>query len=199
MQTYNSMLPDLLGAKGIVGIPPDIAIFHLRKAAIEFCQRSHVWVQQVFIDAQEAVSDYPIELEDDASVVAVKKAYIGEQEQYITRFTNRTGLSQAVFVDGSTVWVPTQHADIEQHIRLEVVCKPTQTSMGIPQTLADDWVEVVVDGAAAACFAMPKTEWYSAGMVAYYAKRFNAGLTRAKNRRALQHSAGPLMMRGGRF
>ena len=65
-RTFEELVPDLLGARGLTEVPPEIAIFHLRKAAIALCERSHVWTQEIILDTQEGVSDYPIELEDGA-------------------------------------------------------------------------------------------------------------------------------------
>lgn len=200
-RTFEELVPDLLGARGLTGVPPEIAVFHLRKATIELCERSHVWVQTIDIDAQKGVSDYPIELPDAAKVVAVKAVKVG----HCCLTPSREGLCggcgcHTFRVEGNrTLWVPEAHEDEEQAIRVEVVSKPSQDSCSFPEELYEDWSDTIADGAAWRCFAMPKTDWYSAGMVTFYMKKYNAGVTRAKNQRVLQRTVGPLMMRGARF
>lgn len=200
-RTFEELIPDLLGARGLTGVPPNIAVFHLRKAAIELCERSHVWSQVLEIDSQSGVQDYPLELPGDAKVVAVREVKIGN----CCLSPNRSGLCRGCGchqfrVEGNhTLWVPESHQDEEQAIKVLVVCKPGQDACNFPEELYEDWSDVIADGAAYRCFAMPKTEWYSAGMVTFYIKKFNVGVTRAKNQRVLQRTTGPLMMVGARF
>ena len=200
-RTFEELIPDLLGARGLTGVPPNIAVFHLRKAAIELCERSHVWSQVLEIDSQSGVQDYPLELPGDAKVVAVREVKIGN----CCLSPDRSGLCggcgcHQFRVEGNhTLWVPESHQDEEQAIKVLVVCKPGQDACNFPEELYEDWSDVIADGAAYRCFAMPKTEWYSAGMVTFYMKKFNVGVTRAKNHRVLQRTTGPLMMVGARF
>lgn len=200
-RTFSELVPDLLGARGLTGVPPEIAVFHLRKATIELCERSHVWSQVVEIDAQAGVADYYIELPDGAKVVAVKSVHIGDCCLTPIR-GDLCGCSchPGFRVEGmDTLWVPQVLDDEEQAIRVNVVCKPGQDSCEFPDELYEDWSDVIADGAAARCFSMPKTDWFSAGMVTLYMKKFGVGLVRAKNKRVLQRTTGPLLMVGARF
>jgi hypothetical protein len=200
-RAFEVLLPDLTGARGLIGVPPEIAAFHLLKAAIELCERSHIWVQEVKIDAQAGVEDYPLELTDSAVVVAVKEVRSGQ----CCLNSARTGLCGGCACNtfklygNKTLWLPAPIEDEEQGFTALVVAKPAQDSCVLVDELYEDWAETIADGAAARCFVMPKTDWYNAGMATYYTKKFGVGLVRAKNKRVMQRTTGPLMMRGARF
>lgn len=198
---FEDLIPDLTGGRGLTGVPPEIALFHLRKATIELCERSHIWTQVVELDAQKGVSDYSLELPDQAKVIAVKDVRIGECCLTPDRMGLCGGCTCHSFkVDNNnTLLVPESLEDEEQAIRVTVVAKPSQESCFLSDELYEDWSDVITDGAAHRCFSMPKTEWYSVGMTTFFMRKFNVGVTRAKNRRATQRTTGPLMMRGGRF
>lgn len=199
-RTFDDLIPDLLGARGLTGVPPEIAVFHLRKAAIELCEQSFIWKQTVTIDAQAGVRDYPIELKDEAYLVSVDQVKVGHCCLTPDRSGLCTGCGCHQFsLTDNTLWVPEQLDDVEQHITLTVICKPKQDSCVLPEQLYQDWSEVIADGAAQRCFSMPKTDWYNAGLVTFYTRKFSIGLARAKNQRSLGRVTGPLMMRGGYF
>jgi hypothetical protein len=65
--------------------------------------------------------------------------------------------------------------------------------------LYDEWADAIANGAAARLYAMPKQDWSNAGLMQRYAQVFGNDVTRAKNKRVLMRTTGPLMMRGGYF
>ena len=198
---FSDLLPDLLGGRGLVNVPPSIAEMHLRRATIELCERTHIWVATVYIDAQAGVADYPLDVPDGAAVVQVRSVKIGNCCLTPDRSGVCTGCGCHKFrVEGNhTLWIPTPNSDADQSVQVEVVCKPKQDSCGLPDELYEDWAETILDGAAYRCFSMPKTEWYSTGMTTFYVKSFNVGIARAKNKLSLGRVSGPLMIRGARF
>lgn len=199
-QTFEALLPDLLGAKGLVNVPPEIGVFQLRKALIEFCERSHVWQHTLSIDAQEGVSDYPIEVPAGARFIAVSEIEVnGCRMRADGRDFRIACACRGLRVEDETLWVTSQNQDEEQAILVRVAVKPTQEACEFPEFLYQDWSDVIVDGAASRCFTIPKSSWTSAALATFYTKRFLVGITRAKNARVMRKVTGPLRMRGERF
>ena len=200
MKTFNSMLSGLLGARGFTDVPPEIAEFHLRDAAIDLCQKSHVWRQEVLIDVQSGVADYPIELADEGVVVAAVDVFMhGHRVQFGGNTTCHYNGSNFSVVNNNTLVVPSAKEDELQGLKLTVACKPSRDACGIADVLYEDWADVIADGAAARCAAMSKQSWSSAAMVGMYARQYAVGVTRAKNQRVMKRGTAPLMMKGSYF
>jgi hypothetical protein len=199
-RTFEDLIPDLFGARGLVSVPPEIGVFHLRKATIELCERSHIWRHTVTLDAQEGVGDYPIEVPAGTRLVAISQIRIGGCCLSVNRQGFCSGCACHGFrIDGDRIIIPPHNQDEEQAIMIQTAIKPLQDACDLDDDLYEDWAETIADGAASRCFAMPKSSWTSAALATYYTKRFNAGITRAKNSRVMQRATGPLLMRGARF
>jgi hypothetical protein len=194
----SDMIPDLLGGRGLVGVPPEIALFHLRKAFINLCERSHVWIEDITFDIQQNVSDYPLDLPPETEAIALNA------DSNYTPYVSQASRSWSVLnttprLVGNTVWMQAPVEDVQNGATVKVTLKPTQEACDIPERLYQDWSDVIVDGAAARCFVIPKTEWYNISLATYYTKQYSVGVTRAKNSRVLKQSTGPLYMKGARF
>lgn len=200
MKTFNSMLSALLGARGFTDVPPEIAEFHLRDAAIDLCQKSHVWQQEVTLDTQAGVADYPIELADEGVVLSAVSVTVDGCCVPFNRGTTcfHAGHNFSI-VGNDTLVIPSANADMLQSTKLTVSCKPSRDACGVADVLYEDWADVIADGAAARCAAMSKQSWSSAAMASMYARQYAVGVTRAKNQRVMERGTAPLMMKGSRF
>jgi hypothetical protein len=196
MKMFEDLLPALIGGHGLIGLPPEIGVFHLRKAAIELCERSHIWRDKVLIDTQLGVSDYPIDVPSGSALVAVRGAVIDGREVPVG--ANRFKCGSGVVVDAGKVYIQAPSSD-DNFIELIISLKPTQDTCHMPDILYEDWADVIVSGAAGRALAMPKTDWTSGPLATLQIKMFNIGITRAKNRALLSKTIGPVMMVGSRF
>ena len=77
--------------------------------------------------------------------------------------------------------------------------KPTPDTCELPDALYQEWGDTIADGAASRLFAIPKQDWSNPGLMQRYALLFQNNITRAKNKRVLNRTPGPLMMRGSYF
>jgi hypothetical protein len=199
MRDIKDLLPDLTGARGIIGIAPNIALFHLTQAAIELCERAPVWVETLLIDQQQGLTEYPLDLFEGARVIQVQSV----KSECCGLVPNRN-LSCACScggfrVEGNNLIVSAPNQDVDLGFVVKVHCAPVRDYCQIPENIYQEWAETIADGAASRCFMMPKTDWFSAGLASVYARKFEAALGRALIRTKLGRTPGPLMMRGSFF
>jgi hypothetical protein len=86
---------------------------------------------------------------------------------------------------------------VEVTVRLWLA--PLQEACDLPDLLWQEWSDVIADGAASRLLAQPKQDYTNMGLAARLFTLFTRGVTRAKNRRVMQRTTGPLMMRGSYF
>lgn len=202
-RTFKDLVPELMGAHAIMGIPPEIAEFHIRKAVIELCERSYIWTMDIRLDEQAGVQDYPFDLEDCARVVAVNTVRTHTCARLLTPAKTyeefRRGCSSFYVKDNITLHIPAPNEDSEQTLEVNVAVKPTQESCVLADRLFEDFSETIVEGAAARCYAMRKQAWTDLRASKDSYLLFRAGVGRARNRRSLNSTVTPLMMKGARF
>jgi hypothetical protein len=94
---------------------------------------------------------------------------------------------------------PVPDEDDPSYATIELWLKPSQDACEVPNLLYDEWADAIANGAAARLFAIPKQDWSNAGLMQRYTQLFSIDVTRAKNKRVLGRTPGPLMMVGGYF
>lgn len=202
-RTFRDLVPELMGAHGIMGIPVEIVEFHIRKATIELCERSHIWTMDIRLDEQAGVEDYPIDVENCARIVAVNRVSTKRCDKplYAARTYEEFKRNCSAFYvkDNVTIYIPAPNEDSEQTLQITAAVKPTQESCVLAERLYEDFSEVIVEGAAARCYMMPKQDWTNPRAARDSALLFRAGIGKAKNRQSLNSVTVPLMMKGARF
>lgn len=201
LKPIDALVPDLLGARALVDLPPNLAIQHLREVAVELCAIAHVWKQTLTLDLQAGVTDYPIEPHDGAVLHMVEQVRVGACCLTPTRGGLCSGCMCHRFsvLENHTLRVPAPQEDQPDAVTLSVVVKPSRSACQIPEMIYEDWADVIVDGAAAKAYAMRGFPWFNSGMVTFYTKRYSVGRSRARAQTTLGRVNGPLMIRGSYF
>lgn len=183
----DELVSDLINVRAVTGLPPEIALQHLRDTLVEFYDKTRLGVQILMVDAQAGVEDYPIELHGNFRLIAIKAVNNGKCS--CVHYTVRDG----------RLWVQAPTEDEEQAFEVHAIVKPSRDVCEIDETIYQDWADVIADGAAFRAFSMPKQPWTSTGLATLYAKKFSIGVVRAKNRKAFGQESKRLMMTGSRF
>lgn len=185
---YDFVLPELNG------VPTDLVDIYLRRAAIEFCEETSVYVADHDpISLIKGISEYdlePPELETD--IVMVKKAWVGNTPlDYIsqdtlnqrmsywpsdeatepTAFTQQTQTSIIVY--------PKPTESLRNGLKMKVVLRPKLTATQITDWVATKYIQEISDGAKAMLMAMENKPWSSPSGEAKYRAQFEARKTRA--------------------
>lgn len=214
MIDINSMLPDILGAKGIIaGVPPSIALDAVRKTIIDFCTQSTIWEFNGQFITQANVADYPIDVPEDARLASMRWVTMDGQSLGANPRIVPTSWMQArnpdsflsTYGTGFTmegrdfVWLdPTPQTD-NNEIRFGCALKPTQAACRMPQFLYEDWNDAITSGTAYRLFLMPKQEWSNAALAVVNRKEYNMWIARARQTKAQNYTQSSMVMSGSYF
>lgn len=177
------------------GCPKAVARTAIRDAVIEFCEKSHLWVEpSELTNIYAGWARYAFDArEDDGIVTTLNYAAVEDKPLQIV---SEEGLDSKmhwrklesntptmIFMDTSStvrlVGVPTE--DKEDALYLEVVLKPSRNSTECPQFIFEDWATYISHGALAILKAMAGRVWADPNLVSYHRNEFRAGISRAKS------------------
>lgn len=214
------MLFEVVSASGLGEVPPETAIFAIKKATIELCEISNIWKENITLDIQEGVCDYPIDMPDGLRLVSVDGIKVSSCNNCSSRGQEffqqccgnfyRPRRDNGVFFScmGRNFAITKQNMVHVSELPNEDVCfgltlvcyvKPTQAACEMPYELFEDWSDVIASGAKAKLLMMPKQPWTNFGLSTTFMKMFQIGKTRAKNKRTTQNMVGQLYATGSYF
>lgn len=186
-------VPLVHGVRGLVSAPPEVVVEHVRKAATEFADRTRVWQEDVHLDVQANVLDYPVDMIPEADLVGLEK---------VVANARCTPMCQRVYLKDGAVWVPCPAEDEFSAYVLTLSWKPAVGACGLSGAWASEYADAIADGAAAGLFVMPKAvaPWFNTALATYYRRMFELAISTTKNKLKLAQTNGrPLMMTGARF
>jgi len=213
------LIPDVLGAKGLVGVPVPIAVDALRKTAIDFCTQSTIWEYQDAFQTQYNVADYPLFLPEgsrlasmkwvavDGQVLRANTTGFAPQQGWLRSFDPNTfyswqGNGFTYTMDGrDKFWitpVPLQ-SNCCQLVTYCVALKPTQDACVIPYILFEDWNDALTSGTAYRLFSMPKQEWSNASLAMLNQKEYSRWIARARLTKAQNYTQSAMVATGSYF
>lgn len=171
--TFEDLLPELLIE--VKGCPHITAEGHLRRAAREFCERTHVWTVTLasFNTAIDAGS-YTLALPATSSIVRLSQVDIGDEkdveildQQEAQSELGRGSQSTFVWMEGAQLRVNPTPSQV-MPVTVQLSLKPTITSDAIPDWIAEDHAETLRLGAKGTLLSMLKVDWSDplAGQVA---------------------------------
>lgn len=169
---WKTLLPYVLPE--VISCPKAQIVNEIRRAAIDFCQRSQIWredLDYLFFPAGVATAD--LDPPQDSRVCEVVSVSLldGSTLEVGTHFTATTSVvSMRIMLDVDTKLIPT------------VALKPTLAAPGIPEELMEDWGYVIAYGAIASLKAMRGREWEDIPGAQIKNELFEDGIASAKIR-----------------
>lgn len=172
------MLPYVLPY--VNGCPEPVAIHHLRLAAIEFCARTLLWVEeQDAITAEADLITYAFNLSEGQEVVRLMSASVADREFAIANPTEGRRMVREntghdfVFTDNRVDFTifPAQSAGAL--IVTECALKPTLDVVDVDDDVFTEHVQDVGFGAIASLTSMPRQDWTSLDVSDRMRARFN--------------------------
>jgi hypothetical protein len=76
---------------------------------------------------------------------------------------------------------------------------PLQSCCEFPDILYEEYSDTIADGAASRLLMQPKQDYTNIGLGRQLSLQYQIGVTRAKNKRVMEHTTGPILMRGPTF
>lgn len=185
---YDYVMPELSG------VTSDLVDIYLRRAAIEFCEETSVYVADHDpISIIKGITEYDLEApEQETDIVSIKKAWVGDAaidyvsqdtlNQRPTYWPNETAPRPTAFTQQtqtSLILYPKPTESLRNGLHLKVMLRPTLSSTGIVDWMATKYIQEISDGAKAMLMAMPNKPWTQPDGAAVYRAQFEAGKTRA--------------------
>ncbi len=218
--SLQSMLADIMGAKGITNCPPQIAIDALRKTAIDFCTQSTIWQYTNGFDTQYNVADYPIFTPEGSRLASMRWVAV---DGYILRpnttgympyrqgplstfdpnsFFTYQGNGFTFTMDerrGFSITPVPLNSSCCQHVDYCMALKPTQNACELPRILTEDWNDALASGTAYRLFSIPKQDWSNAGLAMVNSREYSRWIARARLVKMQNYTQAPGVMTGAYF
>jgi hypothetical protein len=185
---YDFVLPELNG------VPTDLVDIYLRRAAIEFCEETSVYVADHDpISIIKGIAEYDLEPpEAETDIVSVKKAWVNNAPiDYISQDTLNQRMSYwpadeaarpVAFTQQtqtSLLLYPKPTESNKNGLNMKVVLRPSLAASGLTDWMATKYIQEITDGAKSMLMGMENKPWSSQTGEAKYRAQFEAGKTRA--------------------
>lgn len=192
----------LARVKGPFGAAQADAELSVRQTVIDLCERGGVWKHEAEFPLQEGVPDYPIDVPELTRLVAIEQVDVGSVK-YVPAMASRLcrcgGWNVSVPDTTTVAFQPTPYPGCEEWIKLTLWVAPLLEICEFPDLLYQEYGETIAWGVASRLLQQPKQEYTNQGLANRCFNLYEAGVTRAKNKRVLERTTGPLMMRGSYF
>lgn len=170
------------------GAPVALVENEIRNAAVRFCERAPVWIEDFEPESVTAEDeDFHVHApERNTDLVRVAAVWFdgaqliykthGELAVLFDHWRALTGVPQfwtQLRFDRITL-VPRQNVSGVDFLRGMVQVKPAAAATGVPDEVFSQWRLTIANGALAALFAMPEKPWSNSQLAQYHAGMFNA-------------------------
>lgn len=182
----------------VPNVPDLIAQFHVRNAAIQFCQRTQCVKDVITLDLDPCVGDYYLDQTDpDYCVYAVESVLCGGTPLDPER--NGTLAAGYHFVAPDRLFIkPVSGRPVEDGLEVNVALTPTPDAVELPTILYTHWAEAIADGALCQIYKMTDADWYDPRQSGVHYKAFTNAMSRVRHISVRHHSTGPVVLRPAR-
>lgn len=180
----------------VQGCPLAIVNNAIRSAAIEFCEKSNLWLAdsvETDILAGEArygystptgarVSQLVVVEVDDMPLPMTTRHDLDSFNAGWRTLTSATPITCYMDSDSTIRLVGTPTEDKAGALRIVVSLKPSRSSSDCPEFLFEDWAETIAAGALSRLHAMIGKVWANTDLANLHARKFREGLSIAKSK-----------------
>jgi len=189
-------------ARGPYTAAQNVAEDAVLRTAIDLCERAGVWQYKYQFTTQYNVPDYPIYTPENSRVVCLTHVQIGSRKfkPSVASLVCSCGSWGVSVPDNKTVMIhPAPMSPDGEYVELSLWLAPLLEACVLPDVLWQEYSDTIAIGAASRLLQMPKQDYTNQGLASRMYTMYEAGVTRAKNKRVLERTQGPLMMRGSFF
>jgi len=175
----------------VKGVPAPMAIQAIRDAAMEFCQKTWVWQDNVPYEMEKGFREIFVSVPRGARLVSV--IYLLENDREKKMPDNIMIKSQRTPVEGE---FPSEQ-DMEYEAR--VALKPSETSTEGPEFLYNDHAEAIAHGAKARLMYDLRKDWGQPELARMHHQQFRQAIAQEKIRMQQGYSRNPSRVKARRF
>lgn len=182
---------------------PDVIMAHAaRLAAIEFARSVNILSRVVYIDTQAGVADYPLEIDDGYTAVAVRSVCLSGRELPLADSMLCRARCQSGFTFSPELGLyinPAPSDDGKDCLVVTVTVVPGQDSCYVDPVLYNEFAEIIGDGAVSRLLLMNQASWYAPQLSREFLAKFVAAVKQAKIIQLKGRSSAPQFMKPMRF
>lgn len=183
-------------AQTIAGADRDLVRYHVRAAAIEFCQLSEAWhLEALPLDIEQGQNLYTLQAPlSDVDIVGIVFASI--QDKFITpkskadierQYGNaltQTGPVRHYYQQSANqlMLFPTPDFALANGLKYTVAVRPTRSSNGMNADLGKEYFDAIANGAIARLYKLPNRPWSDGAAFTMFEQRMKESARRAKSR-----------------
>ena len=174
----------------------------IRRTIIDLCERGGVWQYEQEFELQYGVADYPLLAPEQTRVVCVSWVDVQGRKFIATQnsWTCACGPFSVSVPNAKTLMiVPAPYPTCPSWCKVSMWLAPLQSCCEFPDILYEEYSDTIADGAASRLLMQPKQDYTNFGLGRQLSIQYQVGVTRAKNKRVMQHTTGPILMRGAYF
>lgn len=189
--TYQSLVDG--GHLDIPGVPEPVAVNAIRKAAIEFCDRSLLWVADHDpIDMVAGESACRLSPPNGTAVVRIEDIWLNEVPlipttrldlQHKNANWNSLAGTPSHYMQENTeeiIIFPTPTSSDAEALTLKVALKPSRRSTTIENWIVEKYLEELMHGASWKLMEMPGKSWTDIQAAMYHKSVFDAAIVSAQ-------------------
>lgn len=193
MTAYTAFLPQVMPY--VKDCPQVIVEDAIRNAAIEFCEESYIWKQDLSaISTVSGTNEYTITLPTGTSLVNIDSCWFSnrflipkasDELARLFRLSDwRTAEGDPVYYLRDTpdkiIVVPTPQTASSDAIKIRGVLAPSRTSTTVEDFIYNEYLEVIAAGARARLYAIPGQPFSDMTLAMLNRRDFAAGISKAK-------------------
>lgn len=193
--SYETLLPQILPM--VVGCPDTLIENTIRSAAIEFCEKTGAYQQE--LDPVTTVANiYEYDLEAPSQTTVHKIMWVtfegkdiepistGLLEQRKPKWRDSDHYGEPEYYvqqSSSTIWlVPVPNVNTVSSTVIRAQLKPTHTSTACDEQIMDEYRDTIVNGTLFRLLRMPGRDWTDMGGASVYGALFTDGVVVAERR-----------------
>lgn len=167
----------------VPGAPDPLVRQALCRSAREFLRRTRAWCEWLEPAATVAQGEYDFDLPPQADLVRIERATLDgaplavqSYRQVPRDWTRGDGADQSLVSADMVTFRLTGLVTPGQRVQVQAALMPSATAAGVPDHLADRYLEPIAEGAKAQLMLTPNTSFYSADLAAVARMQFEAAV-----------------------
>lgn len=194
MASYEAFLSRVL--PDVTGCPELVALQAIKDAAIEFCEKSHVYQQDLDpMTAIKAISEYDLEAPTGYVVARVMSAWFNNEKlepaapdmlRVPDAYRLTAGQSQPKFYFQKTAktvtLLPVPDQNTPSAITIRAALKPSRISESVDDEIYEEYAEVIAHGAKYRLMLSPGKSYSNQANAAVEKGLFESGINKARAR-----------------
>lgn len=185
-----------------LGVPAEIIGLSARDSAIEFTERTGILKQEITLDFQANVQEYPIEVDGCYNFLALHRVCTPSGIVYAPNHSPhccRTGGYTFFYDSESLIISPVPVEDEAKAAKITITVSIKRDALYCPEIIYERYVDAVKYGALSKILNMNGHPWFDSGGAIIYRKMFKNEVNRARLREERSMIRGPMIATAKRF